>query len=286
MHHELPERLNVAWFRARARDLHRSVQAGNADSRQRVEELIGQRPSFKLADAQHVIALEHGFGHWADFRRWVETRSPEPKVGRIGRAPVSTYEQRADKLVAQVRAGEFDALRRVRHHVPRLAQFTGSELALADARIVVAREYGLLTWRDLVGYVQAAIDKHEEQPAGDLGAAFELIRAGDVVGFRRMLDADPSLVRASYKGAATTMLEANAQPDVFGKHLEVNARRPATAGQPADQARVRARRAAEPRRLLQPRRAGGHTAERRCTPGTQSDLGNHALAGGGLSRLA
>ena len=36
-----------------------------------------------------------------------------------------------------------------------------------------------------------------------------------------MLDADPSLVRASYKGAATTILEAIAQPDVFGKHLEV-----------------------------------------------------------------
>ena len=166
MHHELPERLNVAWYRARARELQRSVQAGNANSRQRVEEVIGRRSTFKLADAQHVIALEHGFGHWADFRRWVETRSPEPKVGRIGRAPVSTYEQRAHKLVAQVRAGDADALRRVRHHVPRLAQFTGRELALADARIVVAREYGFLTWRNLVGYVQAAIDKHEEHPAG------------------------------------------------------------------------------------------------------------------------
>ena len=86
MHHELPERLNVAWYRARARELQRSVQAGNADSQQRVEQSIGRRPTFRLADAQHVIALEHGFGHWADFRRWVETRSPELKVGRMSLA--------------------------------------------------------------------------------------------------------------------------------------------------------------------------------------------------------
>ena len=105
MHHELPERLDVAWCRARARELQRSIQAGNAESQQRVEEAIGRRPTFKLADAQHVIALEHGFARWADFKRWVETRSPEPKVGRIGRAPVSTYERRAEKLIDAVRAG-------------------------------------------------------------------------------------------------------------------------------------------------------------------------------------
>jgi ankyrin repeat protein len=36
-----------------------------------------------------------------------------------------------------------------------------------------------------------------------------------------MLDRDPSLVTATYKGAAATMLEAVAQPDVFGEHLGV-----------------------------------------------------------------
>src|SRR5207237_6462718 len=81
--------------------------------------------------------------------------------------------------------------------------------------------FGLRTLRDLVVHVQKAIDEHEERPDGDLGVAFELIRDGDVDGLRRMLDAHPSLVRATYKGAATTMLEAVAQPDVFGKHLEV-----------------------------------------------------------------
>jgi ankyrin repeat protein len=36
-----------------------------------------------------------------------------------------------------------------------------------------------------------------------------------------MLDAEPELVRATYAGAANTMLEAIAQPDIFGEHLEI-----------------------------------------------------------------
>jgi hypothetical protein len=36
-----------------------------------------------------------------------------------------------------------------------------------------------------------------------------------------MLDDHPDLVHAKYRGAATTMLEVIAQPDVFGKRLGV-----------------------------------------------------------------
>jgi hypothetical protein len=148
-----------------------------------------------------------------------EVRGDAPPVGRIGRAPLSDYEGRARALVAAVRAGEDDALRRVRHHVPRLATFTGPDLAESDARIVVAREYGFPSWDDLMQYAQKAIDEYEHRPSGTLADAFELIRQGDVEGLRKMLDADPSLVHATYRGAATTMLEAVAQPDVFGENL-------------------------------------------------------------------
>jgi hypothetical protein len=221
MHHELPERLDIEWYRSRARELLREVQRGDAASARRVQEAIGERQGFRLADAQHVIALEHGFARWSDFKRWVETRSPEPKVGRIGRAPLRTYEARAEALVEDVRAGNSDALRRVQQHVPRLRHFDSNALALSDARIVVAREYGFPTWRELASAVQRAIDEHAERPSGDLAAAFAVIGAGDVEGLRRMLDDHPDLVRQTYTGAATTLLEAITQPDVFGDHLEI-----------------------------------------------------------------
>jgi ankyrin repeat protein len=217
MHHELPQRLDLDWYRARARELLRSFRSADAEARSRV----GDRQRFVLADAQHVIAREHGYRNWAEFRRWVETRSPEPPVGRIGRAPLSTHDDRASALRSAVADGDADAVRRVRAHIPRLSQFESGELDLADARLVIAREYGFPTWRDLLLYAQKAIDEYEHRPSGRLAAAFELIRGGDVDGLRKMLDDDPDLVRAEYKGAAATMLEAVAQPDVFGDKLGI-----------------------------------------------------------------
>src|SRR5581483_3026632 len=98
MHHELPERLDLDWYRQRARELLRAYHANDADARERV----GTRDRFRLADAQHVIALEHGYRNWAEFKRWLQTRSPEPPVGRIGRAPLQSYHDRAQELVDRV----------------------------------------------------------------------------------------------------------------------------------------------------------------------------------------
>ncbi len=215
MHHELPERLDLDWYRRRARELVRAYWAYDPEARERA----GQRERFQLADAQRVIALEHGYRNWTDFKRWLESRSPEPPVGRIGRAPLSTYHARAQQLVEAVAAGQDDALRRVRAHVPRLANFAGRDLELREARLVIAREYGFLTWRDLLSYAQQAIDLHEDRPGGLLAEAFELIRQANVAALRRMLDEHPDLVHARYRGAARTMLEAIAQPDVFGTRL-------------------------------------------------------------------
>jgi Ankyrin repeats (many copies) len=215
MHHELPQRLDLEWYRKRARELVLAYAAGDAEAHERV----GVRQRFKLSDAQHLIAVEHGYRNWAEFKRWLESRSPEPPVGRIGRAPLGMYSRRAEELVQAVAAGDADALRRVRHHVPRLSDFGGRELDMREAQLVVAREYGFLTWRDLLFYAKKAIDEHDDRPTGKLAEAFELIRNAEVERLRKMLDDDPALVHAQYRGAAATMLEAIAQPDVFGEHL-------------------------------------------------------------------
>jgi hypothetical protein len=226
MHHELPQRLDVDWYRKRARDLLRAYRANDGAAGERVHDVVGKRSPIKLSDALHTIAVEHGYTRWPDFKRWLETRSPEtrspePPIGRIGREPVSTYAGRAQALVDQAARAEPEALSRVRFHVPRLSAFNGGDLALRDARLVVAREYGFPSWRDLVFYADKAIREYEHRPSGLLGQAFELIRTGDVEGLRRMLDADPELVNAQYRGAAATMLEAIAQPDVFGENLGI-----------------------------------------------------------------
>jgi hypothetical protein len=119
----------------------------------------------------------------------VQTRELEPPVGRIGRQPVAWYEERALSLAA-----EGDIHRR-------------------DAKLTVAHEYGFPTWRDLVHHVEKAIREHEERPGGELGRAYDLMRAGDFDAFAALLDERPELVREHYQGAASTLLEALAQPD-------------------------------------------------------------------------
>lgn len=208
MHHELPERLDLEWYRKQAKNLVKAVRAG--DERERVREAIGDKDEFALSDAHHVIAVEHGFRNWAEFKRWVETREPEPKVGRIGRAPISMYEQRAQALVEDVRAGKDGALRRVRAFLPR---YGGGEIGLRDAKVVVAREYGFPTWRELVYYQQQAIDTYEERPTGELGEAYDLTRRHDVDGLRALLERKPYLVHERYHGAGSTLLEALTQPE-------------------------------------------------------------------------
>jgi hypothetical protein len=191
MHHELPARLDLEWYRKQAKELVRAWRERDAEAVERVEEALGDRAHdrFRLSDAQWVIASEHGYRSWAEFKRWVETREPEPAVGRIGRRPVEWYEERARTLV--------------------LTKGT----SLREEKLTVAHEYGFPTWRDLVHHVEKAIREHEEQPPGELGRAYELMRAGDFDAFARLLDERPELIHEAYQGAASTLLEALTQPE-------------------------------------------------------------------------
>jgi Ankyrin repeats (3 copies) len=223
MHHELSSRLDLEWYRKQAKDLVRGWRAGSSETRERVEEILGERADrrFRLGDAQWVIAREHGFRSWADFARWIEGREPEPPVGRIGREPLGAYEERARLLAAGAAAGDEDALRRVRAHLPSGPTFGGGPLALHDAKVVVAREYGFPTWRALAFYVAQAIHEHEGQRDGaeEVLEALAAIRAGDVARLEALLDRRPQLTGHVHRGAWTTLLEAIAQPDVVGDDL-------------------------------------------------------------------
>jgi hypothetical protein len=191
MHHELPARLDLEWYRKQAKQLVRAWRKRDADAVERVEEALGQRAHarFGLTDAQWVIASEHGYRSWAEFKRWVETRSTEPPVGRIGRQPVAWYEERARTLMLR------------------------KESSLREEKLTVAHEYGFPTWRDLVAAVKRASEEYEDKPSGELGRAFDLMRANDYDAFRALLDAHPELAHETYRGASTTLVSALAQPE-------------------------------------------------------------------------
>ncbi len=168
-HFELPAHLNLEYYRKQAKHLQHSYETGDAVDRARVADVLGDRAAerFLLSDAQFVLAQEHGFRTWAEFRAHVQsqrTTGDRPVSGRtlIGS---STYASLADALLTDLRRNDPGALQRLRAYVPRRAAATGGSAAeLRDARLIIARELGFPTWRELVsGAEQSRRDLDERQ---------------------------------------------------------------------------------------------------------------------------
>jgi hypothetical protein len=187
-------------YRKDAKALVRAQGRGDAEASARARAVLGERAEqrFRLSDAQHVVAVEHGYRTWPELKRAAETAQRERPVGRIGIEPVSFYEQRVEDL-------------RQSQDERRLAL-----VPTGDPYVVVAREYGFETWRELVAAVEHAVATHEGQRDGSprVVAAIEALDRDDVDALRDMLDADPSLAGRVHGGAWETLLEALAEPDV------------------------------------------------------------------------
>ncbi|WP_157252862.1 ankyrin repeat domain-containing protein [Nonomuraea typhae] len=187
-HFELPAHPNLEYYRKQAKHLFRAYGAGDAAAEARVGEVLGERAAerFLLSDAQFVLAEEHGFRAWAEFRAHVESRSVtgERPVSRLlGVRPV-IYARMAEALLLALRRDEPGALRRLRAYVPRHAATTcatGAELR--DARLIIARELGFPTWRELVSFTEKSRRDLGErrQERRRLHREAEAVLAGDTV---------------------------------------------------------------------------------------------------------
>jgi len=215
--------MELEHYRKDAKQLLRGFRQGEPEALQRAYKALGERAHerFQLGDAQHVVAIEHGYGSWPQLKHALEHAQRDRPVERIGLQPVSSYEERARELMAAAAERRDSAIRRVRAHVPRLGDFAGGDLDLRDADLVIAREYGFGTWRELLRMVERALAEHEGQREGtpEVRAALDAISRGDVVRLAELLDAYPQLTGQCHNGAWSTLLEAIAQPDVVGERL-------------------------------------------------------------------
>jgi Ankyrin repeats (many copies) len=222
--HTLPAVEQLEHHRKLAKELLRGARAGDAAAVERLHQTLGHVPdTLRLADVQRAIAREHGHGSWAAFRRDLERQAEQParSVARIGPAGPEAYERSAATLLRPLAAGDEAAERRMRAHVPRLAEAAVHEHAtLADARLVVAREHGFPTWRSLMDGLHDETEawQRARRHPEPIAAALAAIRAGDVAALRGLLDRDPELVHAEV-GAGATLLGEVAQPDAFGTAL-------------------------------------------------------------------
>ena len=210
-HSELPAHPDLEHYRKQAKHLLRSYEAGDAAARSRAADVLSDRAAgrFLLSDAQFVLAQEHGFRTWAEFRADIQSHraTGDRPVVRLWAAP-SSYASQADGLLTELRRGDPDALQRVRANVPRYAAATDASAAeLRDARLIIARELGFPTWRELVEAAEKAQrdDAERQEERRRLRPQAEALLAGDT---GRLAQLTP--------GQADTLLQMLAGRELLG----------------------------------------------------------------------
>ena len=161
-HFELSAHPSLEYYRKQAKHLQHTYEAGDAAARARVADMLGDRAAerFLLSDAQFVLAQEHGFRTWAEFRTDIQSRSAtedRPVSRLMGIGPCS-YASLADALLTDLRRNDPGELQRLRAYVPRHAAATDASAAeLRDARLIIARELGFPTWRELMSATEKSM---------------------------------------------------------------------------------------------------------------------------------
>jgi hypothetical protein len=214
-HFELPAHPDLEYYRKQAKHLLRSYEAGDAAAGDRAAEVLGDRAAerFLLSDAQFVLAQEHGFRTWAEFRADIlsQRATGDRPVSRLWGGGAGDYASWADSLLTELRRGDPGALRRLRANVPRYAAATDASTAeLRDVRLIIARELGFPTWRELVeGAEKSQRDAAERQERWRrMRPEAEALLAGDT-GRLAQLTA----------GQADTLLQMVAMRELLGTKL-------------------------------------------------------------------
>ena len=214
-HSELPAHPDLEYYRKQAKHLLRSYEAGDAAARARAAEVLGDRAAgrFLLSDAQFVLAQEHGFRTWAEFRADIQSQrtTGDRPVSRLWGRGAGDYASWADGLLTELRRGDPGALQRLRAYVPRYAAATDAATAeLRDARLVIARELGFPTWRELVEGAEKSQrdDAERQEERRRLRPEAEALLAGDTARLAQLT-----------AGQADTLLQMLAMRELLGTKL-------------------------------------------------------------------
>src|SRR5262245_19563201 len=103
------------------------------------------------------------------------------------RPSLESLRKQAKKLARDIKAGDADAIGRVRAHLPQ------AELPLSqrDAQLVLAREYGFPGWKDLLKEVKQRLGSGLEWAVSE---ARRIIHDNDIEGLRQLLAEYPALL--------------------------------------------------------------------------------------------
>jgi hypothetical protein len=195
----LPDRPNLDQYKTQAKELLRAWRAADPEALARVtahhprlrSRAAAPDAAFQLADAQLVIAREHGDDTWAAFAARIEAI--------VGAAPVPPWQLAEDAVVrgdaealAALLRAHGDALRS--GHPSTWSGGLAPSYAEGEARTIIAREQRFDSWDAFAAFDEARRDPRS--PVARFEAAAEAIVDGDLATLTRLLRQDPALVRA------------------------------------------------------------------------------------------
>jgi uncharacterized protein YdhG (YjbR/CyaY superfamily) len=196
---DLPARPSIEQYKKQAKDLLKSCKSRDAEALRRIREFVRQAdgPSrsgtITLADAQFVIAREHGFNSWPNFAKEITTRTGIGTTGAVWKAAEETVVAGNVSSLARLLREHEQMFRSQRPQSSWLGGLT-PDYSAADARSIIVRNHGFENWDQFAAYADAA--KNPTSPVARFEAAVDAIVAGDVEGLQRLLRQDPDLVRA------------------------------------------------------------------------------------------
>jgi ankyrin repeat protein len=221
---ELPARPNLEQYKKQAKELVKAFRSGDNRALQRVREHYPHpvHDSFELADAQLVIAREHGVDSWPKFKQQIERASD--------RVPHAVWKNAEDAIVA----GDVATLERILRHYGDMMRkqrpqsswnnTLAPEYDAGDARAIIARTHHFKKFEDFVVFTQTIQDK--SSPVARFEAAVDAIVTGDLNSLRRLLREGSDLVRArSVRVHRSTLLHYVGANGVegFRQHTPLNA---------------------------------------------------------------
>src|SRR5688572_30535547 len=126
---DLPVRPNIEQYKKQAKELRDAYRSGDAEAARRVRQYVravgpsdpGKVKALALADAQFVIAREHGFDSWPKFARHIETLTITRDVEGLT-DPVAAFFEAAGPPRAGHSSGTLERAEAIRVRHPEVAR--------------------------------------------------------------------------------------------------------------------------------------------------------------------
>jgi len=154
----LPENPSLEQLRKQAKELLQAIRAGDPSAKHRLRTLKPELFEPILADAQYILAREHGFESWPKLVHHIQASQPPD---------LQQHHQIAEDLVAVYNSEDIDAAARLNDlfhsslDIQQIRDFILDKLfnlpdteerinnfTLPDAQLVLAQLYGFRTWQE------------------------------------------------------------------------------------------------------------------------------------------